>query len=149
MGIKDEMPLLARHIGEWEGTYTYVDPSGEVIDRHTALLTHSFPDPDGDDYFQVNHYFWPDGKEERIEFPGLLKDGKLHFNTERIDGFAWEIDENTIILQWKYVADPSVGLYEMINLDPTGNHRTRTWHWLKDGACFQRTLINETRRQPQ
>jgi hypothetical protein len=42
-----------------------------------------------------------------------------------------------------------VGLYEMINLDPTGNHRTRTWHWLKDGACFQRTLINETRRQPQ
>lgn len=145
MGIRESMPLLARHIGEWEGTYTYVDREGNVVDEHTAVLTHSFPDPSGDEYFQVNHYFWADGKEERIEFPGIYKDGKLHFNTERIDGYAWEADESTIILTWKYVADPTVGLYEMINLDETGNHRTRTWHWLKDGVCFQRTLINETR----
>lgn len=143
MSIKDEMPLLARHEGEWEGTYTFVDPNNETIDHHESHLTCSFPESGEPPYLQINEYRWPDGKKERIEFPGTYADGKLHFDTDRIKGYCWETDERCIVLHWVYKADPDVYLYELIHLDDSGKSRTRTWHWFKDGVCFQRTLINE------
>lgn len=143
MGIKDEMPLLARHEGEWKGTYTVVDREGKITDSHASHLTCSFPTEGEFPYHQTNRYTWDDGKTEEIQFPATYKDGKLWFDTERINGFCWETDENTIVLHWTYVADPTVELYELIYLSPDGQNRTRTWHWLKAGRLFQRTLINE------
>ena len=143
--IRQEMPLLARHEGVWEGTYTFVDPNSNVIDKHRSRLTCSFPEEGEFPYFQVNEYTWDDGKTERIEFPATYKDGKIWFDTERINGFCWEVDDHCIVLHWVYVKDPSITLYELIHLDDSGTKRTRTWHWLKDGACFQRTLIDERR----
>ena len=29
--IKEGMPLLARHEGEWKGVYTYIDPDGKKV----------------------------------------------------------------------------------------------------------------------
>ena len=143
MGIKEGMPLLARHEGEWHGTYTHVDPEGNITDRHRSELVCSFPTEGEYPYFQTNKYTWDDGKEEFIEFPGSYRDGKLHFDTERISGYCWEVDDHAIVLTWKYVKDPSISLYELILLDDSGTNRTRTWHWIKDGVCFQRTLIDE------
>ena len=143
--IKKEMPLLARHEGVWEGTYTFIDPNAKVIDKHRSRVTCSFPDDGEVPYFQLNEYTWDDGKTERIEFPATYKDGKIWFDTERINGFCWEVDDHCIVLHWVYVQDPSITLYELIHLDDSGTKRTRTWHWLKDGACFQRTLIDERR----
>lgn len=145
MSIREEMPLLARHAGQWEGTYTHVNPAGEIIDQHRSLLTCAFPEVGEFPYTQTNAYTWPDGRTETIEFPATLKDGKLHFDTERINGYCWEVDDLAIVLKWTYVKDASVTLYELILLDESGNNRTRTWHWRKDGVCFQRTLIDERR----
>lgn len=145
MSIRDGMPLLARHEGTFRGTYTFVDAAGNVTDRHECELAHAFPESGEPAYFQTNHYRWPDGREEHIEFPASYADGKIHFDTDRIKGFAWEVDDQTIILHWRYKSDPQTYLYEMIQLDASGTHRTRTWHWFKDGVCFQRTLIAEER----
>lgn len=143
MGIREEMPLLARHEGEWHGTYTVIDTEGNILDRHRSVLNCTFPTDGSVPYHQTNHYYWDDGREEHIEFPANYADGKLIFDTERIDGFCWEADEHVIVLHWIYKADPSVTLYELIHLDDTNTNRTRTWHWLKDGVCFQRTIIDE------
>jgi hypothetical protein len=145
MGIREDMPLLARHEGKWEGTYTFIDPTGKIIDHHKAELSCSFPEDGEFPYWQTNHYTWPDGRTETIEFPATYKDKKIYFDTERIDGFCWEVDENAIVLHWIYKKDTSVSLYELILLDESGTKRTRTWHWLKDGTCFQRTIIDERR----
>jgi hypothetical protein len=143
MGIREDMPLLARHEGEWRGTYTFVDADANVIDKHESVVTCSFPADDQFPYSQTNRYKWADGKEQLIEFPASYKDRKIYFDTERINGYAWEVDENTIVLTWRYVANPNEYLYEMIQLDDSGTNRTRTWHWFRDGVCYQRTLINE------
>lgn len=143
MSIKDGMPLLARHEGEWHGTYTVIDSDGNVLDRHRSILNCMFPESGDPPYFQTNHYTWDDGREEHIEFPASYADGKLIFKTERIDGFAWEVDDHCIVLTWNYLQTPGVKLYELIHLDDSGTNRSRTWHWLKDGVCFQRTIINE------
>ncbi|MFI6813053.1 hypothetical protein ACIBG7_11615 [Nonomuraea sp. NPDC050328] len=146
MSIRDDMPLLARHEGDWEGTYTVVDRDGRVTDRHTAHLTCALPGDGSHDYYQINRYTWPDGRTEEHHFPGrYLGGGRCRFDTDRIIGEFWEADEHTIYLNWVYKADPSVRLFELIVLSQDGNHRSRTWQWLKDGVCFQRTLINETR----
>jgi hypothetical protein len=142
---RKQMPLLARHEGSWKGTYTFVDRDSKIIDQHDSLLECTFPDEGPFPYFQRNHYTWPDGRTETIEFPGTIKDGKLFFDTERIDGYCWEIDDRCIVLHWVYKADASITLTEIIILSPGDQHRTRTWHWFKDGVCFQRTLINELR----
>ncbi|WP_214316892.1 DUF3598 family protein [Nonomuraea sediminis] len=147
MGIKEDMPLLARHEGEWSGTYTVVSPDGTVIDHHASHLTCSFPDDGGHDYYQVNRYTWPDGRTEEHRFPGTyLGNGRMGFDTERIKGETWELDERAIYLHWYYKAEGvDVQLFELIVLSDDGRHRNRVWQWIRDGVCFQRTLINETR----
>jgi hypothetical protein len=142
---REQMPLLARHEGSWKGTYTFVDRDGKIVDQHASLLECTFPSEGEFGYFQRNSYTWPDGKTEVIEFPGTIEGNKLHFDTERISGACWEIDDRCIVLDWVYKADPSITLTEIIILSPGDQHRTRTWHWFKDGVCFQRTLINEVR----
>lgn len=41
--IRTAMPVLARHEGDWEGTYIHVDVNGAEIDRHKAELQCRFP----------------------------------------------------------------------------------------------------------
>lgn len=147
MGIREDMPLLARHEGEWEGAYTYVDRSGKVTDEHRSLLSCRLPDDGTWDYYQVNKYTWADGRTEEHRFPGTyLGDGRCEFDTERIKGEFWAVDDTTIYLSWVYKKrDADMRLFELIVLSEDGRNRSRTWQWVSGGLCVQRTLINETR----
>jgi hypothetical protein len=145
MSIRDEMPLLARHAGAWQGEYIYLDNAGNVLDRHAAQLTSSFPTDGSCDYYQTNRYTWADGRREEHHFPGTYRAGRVYFDSERIKGYTWEADDQTILLTWHYKNDPDSYLYEMIQLSPCGNHRARTWHWFRHGEIYQRTIIKEQR----
>ena len=145
--IKDEMPLLVRHEGDWVGTYTIIDNDGKILDKYDSHLTCQFPEDEDYPYFQTNRYTWADGKYEEYQFPGIYRDQKLWFDTERIEGHAWEADDSIIILNFRYKDLADVNLYEMIHLSPCNKHRTRTWHWFKNGEIYQRTLIKEERQQ--
>jgi hypothetical protein len=137
------MPVLARHEGEWDGEYIWVDANGMVIDRHRAQLTCRFPQDGSFAYWQTNRYTWPDGRTEVNEFPAVYHDNQIWFDTERLAGHAWEVDNRVVILTWVYKHDPSGYFYELIHLSDDGNYRTRTWHFIQDGKCTKRTLINE------
>ncbi len=150
MGIREGMPLLAKHEGEWDGVYTHVDADGNIIDQHKSHLSCTFPSgDDGGDYVQVNTYTWDDGRTEQHSFPAKYDGhGHLFFDTERMNGIIWGLDENVMYLTWKYKsADPNIDqrLFEMIVLNDAGNHRSRTWQWLENGICVRRTLIQEVR----
>ena len=145
MSIREEMPVLARHEGEWVGTYTLVDISGKILDQHESHLSCQFPLDGPYPYYQVNRYTWADGKKEEHQFPGTYRDKTLWFDSDRILGKAWEIDDSTVILWFSYKSDPGMYLYEMIQISPDNNHRARTWHWFKDHQIYQRTLIQEKR----
>ncbi len=145
MPIRNEMPVLVRHEGDWKGTYIYVDAEGKIIDQHDSHLTCSFPADGPHPYYQINRYTWADGRHEEHRFAGGYENGKLLFDTERIKGHAWEVDANNVVLTWYYKDDPANSLYELIYISPCGNHRARTWHWFKDGELIKRTLIKEKR----
>ncbi len=143
--IRLEMPVLARHQGEWSGTYTVVDITGKIIDQHDSYLSCQFPENSPYSYYQINHYTWSNGKEEEHNFPATYKDKKIWFDTERIEGQAWEVDDSTVMLYFSYKQFPTMYLYEMIYISPDNNHRARTWHWFKNDQIYQRTLIQEER----
>lgn len=147
MGIREGMPLLAKHDGEWEGTYTYLNKEGEVVDQHASYLTCRFPEGKDYEYYQVNKYTWPDGRTEVHEFPAKYDGfGRIEFDTDRIQGWCWGLDENVIYLSWTYKQKGTdLRLFELIVLSDDGNNRCRTWHWVRNGEIEQRTVINEKR----
>jgi len=145
--IREEMPVLARHEGDWIGTYTLVDLQGNILDRHESHLTCEFPPEGSFHYYQTNRYIWSDGKKEEHKFPGNYRDKALWFDTERISGKAWEVDDSTIILHFSYKEVPEMSLYEMIQISPCNNYRARTWHWFNNHKITRRTLIQEERMQ--
>jgi hypothetical protein len=143
VGIKEDMPVLARHEGQWAGSYIHVDVEGRELSRHDSFVTCAFPE-DGS-YLQRNRYTHPDGRVEDILFPAIYADGRIHFDTERIAGSAWEVDGRTVFLTWSYKSDPGNYLCEMIQLSADGTQRARTWHWFDGDELVRRTLIKEQR----
>jgi hypothetical protein len=147
MDIKQEMPLLARHEGVWEGSYLYYDASGEKVDEHRSLLLCRFPAEGPHAYHQTNHYLWSDGRREVRDFPAAYRDHRIWWDNELIKGWAAEepLDDKkrTVVLHWERVGDPELYLYEMIQLADDGQTRCRTWHWIRSGRLETRTAIEE------
>lgn len=147
VNIREELPVLARHEGKWTGTYLTVDNDGKILDQHRSEITCQFPEGQEHPYYQTNRYTWADGKVQEYQFPGMYCDKRLWFDTERIEGRAWEADEAIVILKFEYKGIPDAYIYEMIHISACNNHRGRTWHCFKAGEIYQRTLIKEERIQ--
>jgi len=145
--LAKEMPLLARHEGVWDGVYTYFNAANEKIDEHASRLLCRFIDDDEMPYHQTNHYRWPDGKSEIREFPATYRDGRVWWDNDLIQGWAAEVplDEysRTVMLYWQRTGDPSLYLYEQIQISDEGQDRCRTWHWIRNGRLETRTAIQE------
>lgn len=140
----DAMPSLFAHEGVWEGCYRVVDLDGRTLDQHQSRVEVSFPDS-GPHYLQRNHFHWDDGRTLVVEHPGYYADGILRWNTEHIEGAAWQAGERCVVLRWRRHDSPGSELTELIALGEKATHRARTWHWFRDGVCYQRTLIDEQR----
>lgn len=147
MGIREDMPLLARHEGVWEGEYVYYDAAGKETDRHRSRLLCRFPDDGSHPYHQTNFYTWPDGRTEMRDFPADYRDKRVWWDNALIKGWAAELglDEKkrTVVLHWERQGDPELYLYEMIQLADDGTSRCRTWHWIRSGQLETRTAIQE------
>lgn len=148
MAIREDMPLLARHEGVWDGVYTYYNAAGEKVDEHASRLFCRFPDDGPFPYHQTNHYTWPEGRKEIREFPAEYRDKRIWWDNDLIVGWAAEVglDEysRTVMLYWQRQGDPSLYLYEMIQISDDGKSRCRTWHWIRDGKLETRTAIQES-----
>ncbi len=146
--FSERMPLLARHEGVWDGTYSYFNAQNEKIDEHASRLLCRMTGKDDIPYHQTNHYTWPDGKTEVRDFPATYRDGRIWWDNDLIQGWAAEVplDEynRTMMLYWQRTGDPSLYLYEQIQISDDGKNRCRTWHWIRNGMLETRTAIQET-----
>ncbi|MGL4541259.1 MAG: DUF3598 domain-containing protein [Polymorphobacter sp.] len=147
MGIREDMPLLARHEGVWDGTYSYFNAANEPIDAHRSRLFCRFSDDARFPYHQTNHYRWTDGRTDIRDFPAAYRDKRIWWDNELIIGWAAEVgldtNNRTMMLYWQRTGDPSLYLYEMIQLADSGVDRCRTWHWIRNGVLETRTAIQE------
>ncbi len=138
------MPTILRHAGIWSGMYRHIDAAGALLDEHQATVRCSFPTEGPYAYIQYNHFVWADGREHRVELPGILRDGKLWWDLPTFHGCCWESNDGILLLSLERKDEPGARFFEMIVLGDTGTHRARTWHWFKDGRLYKRTLCDET-----
>lgn len=147
MGIREDMPVLARHEGVWDGVYVYYNAAGVKIDEHQSRLLCRFPAQGPHPYHQTNFYTWADGRTEVRDFPARYADKRVWWDNELIKGWAAEVEldeyRRTVMLYWQRQGDPSLYLYEMIQMSDDGQNRCRTWHWIRNGQLETRTAIQE------
>jgi len=141
--FRRDMPAMLDHEGVWEGVYTNINRDAEVIDKHKVQVTCEFPTSGKYVYIQHNHFMWDDGREFKMDLPGVYRDGRLWWDLETFSGSAWQTKDNLILLNLARKDDPGANFFEMIAMGDTGKHRSRTWHWFKDGQLFKRTLCDE------
>jgi len=147
--VREALPVLARHEGVWDGVFRRMDPAGKVTAEFNARIIKRFlPDEHWPKiYHQTNMYDFPDGKHQVIDTKGEYQDGKIHFSSERVDG--WQLDDvsdpfnRTVFLYMVYKSDPDQYVYEIINISDDGKYRTRMTQFLKAGRTTSRTLIDE------
>jgi hypothetical protein len=137
-----ELKLFPNHTGVWEGTYTRIQPNGEITNHFRSRLTIRLFDTNK--YHQVNQYFWDDGYEECHDFGVCEFDetGTLIFENPRISGASWET-RDSVCLVWTYKNRPGSKLFEMIDLIGDGTHRVRNWRWTQDDEFQGITMIDE------
>lgn len=134
--------------GIWEGTYSRYDQNGSLMFKHNSRLILRL---DGNEWRQINHYIFNDGREEYHNFGMSLfnAEGRMQYNNPRIVGEAWE-DSNgkNILLWWSYKDEPGTMLHEMITPIAPG-HRTRVWQHLRNGKFEGVTVIEEWKKETQ
>lgn len=141
--FRRHMPAMLEHEGVWEGLYTHINRDAEIIDKHNVKVTCEFPNSGRYAYIQHNHFMWEDGRELKMELPGTYKGGRLWWDLETFSGSAWQTKDNLILLNLNRKDNPGANFFEIIAMGSTGKHRSRTWHWFKDGQLFKRTLCDE------
>ncbi|MGK0500713.1 MAG: hypothetical protein ACJAYG_002366 [Oceanicoccus sp.] len=149
--IREEMPILAKHAGTWEGVYRYYTADGKLVGQHDSRILCRFMDEGNYPYYQTNIYTYPDGRQEIKEFPCVYENFSkvVIFKIGTIEGWVKEDSDmpgdTTCKLYWERYGNRNIKFYEMIQTDPDFKHRTRVWQWLLDGKNILRTLINETK----
>jgi hypothetical protein len=144
--MNETLALLARHVGVWEGEYTHLDPRTRAVqERLLFRIRVECPAADGTHYRQTSRYFRPDGSEEELVYSGSAQGDRVAFDTGRITGACWKIDEDALYLTFAFSEQPSGRIAEMIQLSADGRHRARTWHWFDSGALWRITLVRERR----
>jgi hypothetical protein len=139
-------PSILRHEGRWTGTYTHLDENAAQIDRHGSEVVFAFPDTGPFAYIQQNRFVWPDGREVSAKLEGELRGDRLWWDAATFCGWAWETKEGLILLDLERKDEPGARFYEIIVTAPDGRSRARTWHWIRDGRLFKRTLCDEVKR---
>jgi hypothetical protein len=143
--MTETMPGMLRHEGVWEGIYRHVDADAARLDEHRVRIRCEFPD-DGDfAYVQHNRFTWDDGRDFRATLPGTLRDGRLWWDLPAFAGYAWETLDGVLLLNLTRKDEPGAHFVEMIVLGASGDHRSRTWQWFRDGRLYKRTLCDEWR----
>ncbi|WP_255454673.1 hypothetical protein [Parasphingopyxis sp. CP4] len=143
--LADSMPAMVKHAGVWEGTYRHVDTNGTEIDYHDARIVCEFPSSGDIAYVQHNLFRWADGQEQRAMLPGVYRDGKLWWDMPTFHGYAWETEDEILMLNLTRRDEPGANFVEIIVMGDIGDRRSRTWHWFKNGALYKRTLCEESR----
>lgn len=81
---------------------------------------------------------------ERV-FGASFRDGRLWWDTERLQGYGWETEGGIVMLNLVHKTEADLRFTEMIELSGNGQKRARTWQWFRNGEPVRRTLCDEWR----
>jgi hypothetical protein len=132
---------LAQITGVWEGTYTHVNPRGELLDRHSSRQETRI---EGDLWYERIIYRWEGGREKRSDFRGRFTGEGLVLDDPDFYGETFLVRDDILIFPYHWKSRPQIRTVETI-VFADDQRRTRLWQTLEQGELTKITVISERR----
>lgn len=140
------LPSLARQMGVWEGTFRRYGADGQLLDTFSSTVVQRLEAIDGHwRYSQTSLFPAAATGPRRIEADGEIHNGRLHFQSERLRGWAMDVPEapGTTVLLLESLEGPNLRMQEISQLLDGGRRRFRTTQILQGDQLLGRTHIEE------
>ena len=126
-------------VGVWEGTYTSVTPTGELIEKYRSRQETRL---DGDVWRERITYFREDQEPQTYDFAGRFEDGMLLFEDDDISGDTYFVDDDILVLPYTWTSRPQERVIETVVL-ATPTHKARIWQVFDSGELVRVMIISE------
>jgi hypothetical protein len=140
------LPALARQMGVWQGTFRRYDAEGRLRDTFASTVVQRLEAREGRwHYSQTSLFPLAASGPRRIEASGEIQNGRLHFQSERLGGWAMDVAEapGTSVLLLASTDGSNLQLQEISQLVEGGRRRFRTTQTLQGGRLLGRSHIDE------
>ena len=150
MKLAEYLPVTARSVGVWSGTFCRVNPVGQTYEKlRSEVIFRVFDDSLWPNvYRQTNSFFDEEGNViQSYDTEGYFDGDRLRYESERVRGWCADdpFDEygrnSLLFMEILYREDEYV--YEIATISDCGNYRARAVQFLHAGKTTQRTLIDE------
>jgi len=136
MGVKER---LERLVGVWEGTYTFLSPKGELLERFPSRQELRLVDG----VWHERIVYLREGREpEVLDFKARFEQDRLVFDDPDIHGDTWLIGDDVLLFPYYWKSRPDVKIVETVTL-PAPGRKARVWQKFDHGALVGVTLIEE------
>ncbi len=135
--------LLAGIAGVWEGTYTHLQPSGELIERFGSRQETRLR---GTDWFERIVYSREGHEPEVIDFRARITGDTVTFDDPDFHGVSYLVEGRITVFPYHWKSNPGREIVEIITL-ATDDYRTRLWQTFDAGVLTRITVIEEHRRR--
>lgn len=125
--------------GVWEGTYTLVSPSGEILDEYRSRQELRLV---GDTWCERIMYLREGVEPEVYDFKAEFVDDKLAFDNPDVVGDAYLVGEDLIVLPHMWKSRPLEHNIETVWL-PSADRKVRMWHVFESGSLAKIMIIAE------
>jgi hypothetical protein len=133
-------------MGVWEGTFRRYGADGQLLDTFSSTVVQRLEAIDGHwRYSQTSLFPAAATGPRRIEADGEIHNGRLHFQSERLRGWAMDVPEapGTTVLLLESLEGPNLRMQEISQLLDGGRRRFRTTQILQGDQLLGRTHIEE------
>ena len=142
------MPAMTRRQGVWTGTFRRYDADGKLTAEFPSEIIARVITQDGKQVFhQTNIYRPPGAPVQTIQSFGEIRDGRVWFSNERLDGWSMDLPGDPsgrgAVIVMNYKDGSGLYVYEIVTSSEDGKYRSRATQYLKDGKIVRRTLIDE------
>jgi hypothetical protein len=142
------LPSIATQQGVWRGVFRRYDPSGKLLAEFPSeIVARIRLEGTRLVYHQTNIYRPAGAPLQRIESYGEVRDGRVWFANERLEGWSMDIPGDAsgrgAVLVMTYKDGSGQSVYEIITRSADGTRRSRATQYFADGRLLRRTLIDE------
>lgn len=144
--VSADLPAFAQQMGVWEGTFRRYDAEGVLQESVASTVVQRLEQKDGRWLYTQTSLF-PEATRgpRRIEATGEIIGGRLHFQSERLLGWAMEVPDapGTTVLLFESLDGSGLQVQEVSQLVDGGRRRLRTTQTLREGRLEGRSHIDE------
>jgi len=140
------LPSLAQQMGVWEGIFRRYDAEGVLQESVASTVVQRLEEKDGRWHYSQTSLF-PEATRgpRRIEASGEILGGRLHFQSDRLRGWAMDVPDapGTTVLLLESLDGSGLQMQEVSQLVDGGRRRLRTTQIFQEGRLVGRSHIDE------